>query len=118
MADKHAPTRALAAYDHALVCQRRADLPLDALPSRIGEATMAAKAEVVVRHGSRTLAVESACSPMAPCVDLQVSPQHSIGVARVTGQGWPRPPGRGERPGRSAPRSPRLPYDRLVRSLL
>ena len=58
MADKHAPTRALAAYDHALVCQRRADLPLDALPSRIGAATMAARAEVVVRHGSRTLAVE------------------------------------------------------------
>ena len=108
---------ALAAHDRALVCQQRAALPLDALPSRIGEATMAASAEVLVGHGSRTLAV-SRVKPMGPCVNAYVSPQHSIGVSSVTGQIWPRPPGRGERPGRAAPRSPRLTYDQLVRSLL
>ena len=57
MAEKHHPTRALAAYFRALVRHNRGVLPLDELPSRAGEVTMQARNYVLVGTGSRILAV-------------------------------------------------------------
>jgi hypothetical protein len=49
--------RALATYLRHLARQHRTGLPLEALPTQICEATLEARDYVMVRHGSRTLAV-------------------------------------------------------------
>jgi hypothetical protein len=55
--DRKELSRARAAYDHAMVWQPHAALPLDDLPSRTWEETIAERASVAVGNGSRTLVV-------------------------------------------------------------
>ena len=57
MSNKSFPERALAAYYRGMARQQRADLPLDALPSRAVEQTVQERDYVMVCNGSRILAV-------------------------------------------------------------
>jgi len=57
MADKNYSGRALAAYYHTMAQHKPADLPIDDLPTRICEETIAERAYVIMDNGSRTLAV-------------------------------------------------------------
>jgi hypothetical protein len=57
MEDKNYPARALAAYYHELARHNRASLPINDLPSRICEETIAARDYVIVCNGSRMMAV-------------------------------------------------------------
>jgi hypothetical protein len=57
MKDKNYPGRALAAYYRRLARHNRVDLPIDALPTRICEETIAEKAYVIMGNGTHTLAV-------------------------------------------------------------
>jgi len=57
MAQKTYCERALAAYTRSLAQQHHTGIPLDALPSRPGEETLQERDDVLVRQGSRTLAV-------------------------------------------------------------
>ena len=57
MKDRTYPTRALAAYYRAMTRQHPVNLPIEDLPSRTCEATLAAKVYVLVCHSARTLAV-------------------------------------------------------------
>jgi hypothetical protein len=57
MIGKSYPERALAAYYRQMARHQRADLPIDDLPSRVLEQTVNERAYVIVRNGSRTLAV-------------------------------------------------------------
>ncbi len=57
MKDKSYTGRALAAYYRTMAQSKPGALPIDDLPSRIFEETIAERDCVIVRHGSRTLAV-------------------------------------------------------------
>jgi hypothetical protein len=57
MAKKTYRERALAAYLRSFARQQRVGIPLEELPSRTCEATLKDRAYVLVRNGSRTLAV-------------------------------------------------------------
>ena len=57
MADKNYPGRALAAYYRTMAQHKPLDLPIDDLPTRICEETIAERAYVIMCNGARTLAV-------------------------------------------------------------
>jgi hypothetical protein len=57
MKDKNDPGRALAAYYRRMARRHRVALPLDDLPTRICEETIAEKAYVIMGNGTRMLAV-------------------------------------------------------------
>jgi hypothetical protein len=57
MRGKSYPERALAAYFRRMAQQKRVDILLADLPSRACEETLDARDYVMVRHGTRTLAV-------------------------------------------------------------
>jgi hypothetical protein len=57
MQDKNYPGYALAAYYRRMARRNRVDLPIDDLPTRICEETIAEKAYVIMGNGTRTLAV-------------------------------------------------------------
>jgi hypothetical protein len=117
METKNSPARALAAYYRELARHTRGDLPLDTLPSWICEEALAERDDVIVCHGSRTLAVYRVRTD-SPLRRLKRWPQRLRCRQRDTGQPWPRPPWSGEICGRALPRSPRLPHTLLARFLL